>query len=151
MGIMEECCPRIEEIHTDHNNNKNELEELLEGYNIFSKETIEEVQLNQMKENSTGTKSVKLPTSLQHFITIEMSEFEKELLEECRIYELIKTYLGRLLYFYIEYGFYIPFLFMILLPSYNIIFSEFHSLVLSIFSCIVVFFTHFSMTQMHHR
>ena len=148
---MEECCPRIEEIHTNHNNNKNELEELLEGYNIFSKETIEEVQLNQMEENSTGTKSAKVTTSLQHFITIEMNEFEKELLEECRIYELIKTYLGRLLYFYIEYGFYIPFLFMILLPSYNIIFSEFHSLLLSIFSCIVVFFTHFSMHQMHHR
>ena len=144
MGIIEECLPRIEEIKQDHNA---ELDELLEGYDIFSKETIEEVQFNQIKESFVEAKNGKI-TSLQHFIAIEMSEMEKELLEDCRLCELIKTFVGKLLYFYIDHGFYTPFLFMILLPSYNIIFSEFYSFLFSIFSCIVVFFTHFSM---HHR
>ena len=144
MGIIEECLPRIDEIHQDHNA---ELDELLEGYDIFSKETIEEVQFNQRKERNIEANNGKI-TSLQDFIAIEMNELEKELLEDCRLCELIKTFLAKLLYFYIDYGFYTPFLFMILLPSYNVIFSEFYSLLFSIFSCLGVFFTHFSM---HHR
>ena len=144
MGIIEECLSRIDEIHQDHNT---ELDELLDGYDIFSKETIEEVQLNQIKERFVETKNGKI-TSLQNFVAIEMNEMEKELLEDCRLCELIKTFSGKLLYFYIDYAFYIPLLFMILLPSFNIIFSEFYSFLFSIFSCIIVFFTHFSM---HHR
>merc|ERR1719367_1203555 len=54
-------------------------------------------------------------TSLQDFIAIEMNELEKELVGDCRLFELIKTFFGKLLYFYIDHGFYTPFIFMILL------------------------------------
>ena len=140
------------EIETDK-----ELNKLLCGYDIFSKQTIDEVKevkddAEKEQDQEHGIKlcqSVSVtnrkPNSVQvksHVVTFNCECCQIELRKSLSC--LIEFHIRRLVSFYLQECFYIPFLCMLFLYCSKLYLCHLFSILISIFLCTLITLIHFA-------
>ena len=132
-----------------------ELDKLLCGYNIFSKQTIDEVKevkddAEQEQEHGIGECHSTIvtnekPNSVQiksHVVTFNCECCQIELKKSLSC--LIEFHIRRLVSFYFQECFYIPFLCMLFLYCSKLYLSHILSILMSIFLCTLITLIHFA-------
>ena len=126
-----------------------ELTNLLSGYNIFSKETIQEVKDDEnehgVKECQSTSVTKEKPNSVQvhsHVVTFNCECCQIELRKSLLC--LVKFHIRKLVSFYYKECFYIPFLCMLFLYCSKLYLCHIMSILMSILLSALIALTHFA-------
>ena len=133
-----------------------ELNNLLSGYNIFSKETIEEVKKDEdehgIKECQSASVTKEKPNSVQvhsHVVTFNCKCCQIELRKSLLC--LVKFHIRNLISFYYKECFYIPFLCMLFLYCSKLYLCHIMCILISILLCTLITLIHFAFYLLKNR